>query len=292
MSEADLLFEVRERTATVTFNRPAARNAMTWDMYERLVDACDRIDADDAVRVAVLRGAGGAFVAGTDITQFREFSAAEDGLAYERRIEQILDRLERVRVPTIAAVEGYAVGGGLALAASCDLRICAPSAKFGLPIARTLGNCVSMRTYARLADLVGSARALHLIYTATFMSAADALAAGLVTEVVPDGPGGPGEGPGRPGEGPGRPGEGPGGPGSEPGGEPGGGLDARLGELCNQLAGHAPLTMWASKQAFRRLRDARLPDGDDLIAACYGSEDFREGVQAFTEKRPARWQGR
>ncbi len=207
MSQADLLFEVRGPTATVTFNRPAARNAMTWDMYERLVDACERIDADDAVRVAVLRGAGGAFVAGTDITQFREFSTAEDGLAYERRIEQILDRLERVRVPTIAAVEGYAVGGGLALAASCDLRICAPSAKFGLPIARTLGNCVSMRTYAR-------------------------------------------------------------------------------------LAGHAPLTMWASKQAFRRLRDARLPDGDDLIAACYGSEDFREGVQAFTEKRPARWQGR
>ena len=274
MSQADLLFEVRGPTATVTFNRPAARNAMTWDMYERLVDACERIDADDAVRVAVLRGAGGAFVAGTDITQFREFSTAEDGLAYERRIEQILDRLERVRVPTIAAVEGYAVGGGLVLAASCDLRICAPSAKFGLPIARTLGNCVSMRTYARLADLVGSARALHLIYTATFMPAADALAAGLVTEVVPDGP------------------DGPGGERGGPGGERGGGLDARLGELCDQLAGHAPLTMWASKQAFRRLRDARLPDGDDLIAACYGSEDFHEGVQAFMEKRPARWQGR
>jgi enoyl-CoA hydratase len=254
MTEGDLLFEVQGRTATVTFNRPAARNAMTWDMYELLVAACERIDADDTVRVAVLRGAGGAFVAGTDITQFREFTTAEDGLAYERRIEQVLDRLERVRVPTIAAVEGYAVGGGLAIAASCDLRICAPSAKFGLPIARTLGNCVSMRTYARLADLVGSARALHLIYTATFLPADGALAAGLVTEVVPS-------------------------------------LDDRLGELCDQLAGHAPLTMWASKQAFRRLRDACLPDGDDLIKACYGSEDFHEGVRSFVEKRPARWKG-
>jgi enoyl-CoA hydratase len=252
----ELLVEVSGQTATVTFNRPAARNAMTWGMYEGLVAACERVDADDSVRVLVLRGAGGkAFVAGTDITQFREFTTAEDGLAYERRIEHVIDRLERVRVPTVAAVQGYAVGGGLGLASACDLRICTPDAKFGLPIARTLGNCVSMRTYARLAELIGPARALHLIYTATFVPAEEALAAGLVTEVVPD-------------------------------------LDTRLNDLCAQLARHAPLTMWASKQAFRRLRDARLPDGEDLIAACYGSEDFHEGVRAFTEKRPPRWRGR
>jgi enoyl-CoA hydratase/carnithine racemase len=258
MTETDLLYEVQGHTAIVTFNRPAARNAMTWEMYEGLVQACERIDADEKVRVAVLRGAGGkAFVAGTDIRQFREFSTAEDGLAYERRTEQVLDRLERVRVPTIAAVEGYAVGGGLALAAVCDIRICTPDAKFGLPIARTLGNCLSMRTYARLVDLVGSARALYIIYTATFLPAADALAAGLVAEMVAEED-----------------------------------LDTRLLELCEQLSSHAPLTMWASKQAVRRLRDARLPDGDDLIATCYGSEDFHEGVQAFVEKRPARWQGR
>jgi enoyl-CoA hydratase/carnithine racemase len=258
MSETDLLFEVQGHTATVTFNRPAARNAMTWDMYEGLVQACERIDADEKVRVAVLRGAGGqAFVAGTDIRQFLEFSTAEDGLAYERRIEQVLDRLERVRVPTIAVVQGYAVGGGLALAAACDMRIGTPGAKFGLPIARTLGNCVSMRTYARLVDLVGSARTLSIIYTATFLPAAGALAAGLVTEVVAEED-----------------------------------LDARLLDLCDQLSSHAPLTMWASKQAVRRLRDARLPDGDDLIAACYGSEDFHEGVRAFVDKRPPRWLGR
>ena len=256
MSGADLLFEERGSVATVTFNRPKARNAMTWEMYEGLVSACERIDASSEVRVAVLRGAGGkAFVAGTDITQFLDFRTAEDGLAYERRIESVLDRLEQVRVPTIAAIDGYAVGGGLGISAACDLRICTPEAKFGLPIARTLGNCLSMRTYARLVDLVGSARALHLIYTAGFVGADEALAAGLASEVVPD-------------------------------------VDARVRELCEQIASQAPLTMQVSKQAVRRLRDHRLPPGDDLVATCYGSDDFHEGVRAFVDKRPPRWRGK
>ena len=185
MSGTDLLFEEQGQVATITFNRPGARNAMTWEMYDGLVTACERINASEDIRVAVLRGAGGkAFVAGTDITQFLQFETAEDGLAYERRIEAVLDRLEQVRVPTIAVIDGYAVGGGLGLAAACDIRICTPEAKFGLPVARTLGNCLSMRTYARLVDLVGSARALHLIYTASFIPADEALAAGLATEIV------------------------------------------------------------------------------------------------------------
>lgn len=254
----DLLFEERNRVATVTFNRPSARNAMTWEMYDELVSACERIDASEDVRVAVLRGAGGkAFVAGTDITQFLDFATAADGLAYERRIEAVLDRLERVRVPTVAVIDGYAVGGGLGLAACCDLRICSPAAKFGLPVARTLGNCLSMGSYARLVDLVGSARALHLVYTAGFLSAGEALAAGLATEVVAAAA-----------------------------------LDERVRDLCAELTNRAPLTLWASKQAIRRLRHARLPEGDDLVAACYGSDDFREGVRAFTDKRPPRWRGR
>lgn len=255
---SQLLYEVRGRTAEVTFNRPEARNAMTMEMYEDLVKACERIDGDDEVMVAVFRGAGGkAFVSGTDIAEFRDFSTAAQGQAYERRIEAVMDRLERVRVPTIAAVQGYAVGGGLGLAASCDIRVCTPGARFGLPIARTLGNCVSMRTYARLASLVGSGRALNLILTAGFLAGPDALAAGLVTEVIPDER-----------------------------------FDGRLDELCAQLASHAPLTMAVSKQAFRRLRDAALPEGEDLIATCYGSADFREGVRAFLAKRPPRWSGR
>jgi enoyl-CoA hydratase len=258
VSEEELLFGVMGQTATITFNRPAARNAMTFDMYEGLVKACERIDEDENIRVAVLRGAGDrAFVAGTDIAQFRDFTTGAEGQAYERRIEAVMDRLERVRVPTIAAVRGYAVGGGLGLAASCDIRVCTPGAKFGLPIARTLGNCVSMRTYARLASLIGSGRALNLILTASFVSGPDALTAGLVTEVIADDD-----------------------------------FDTRLDELCVQLASHAPLTMWVSKQAFRRLRDAALPDDQDLIATCYGSADFREGVRSFLEKRPPNWTGR
>jgi enoyl-CoA hydratase/carnithine racemase len=255
---SDLEFDVRGSTAFLTFNRPASRNAMTWEMYQALYDACEKIDADDDVRVAVLRGAGGkAFVAGTDIHQFLEFDSPEDGVEYERRIGEVIDRLEAVRVPTIAVVEGYAVGGGLVIAAACDLRIAAPSARFGLPIARTLGNCVSMSTCARLVALVGPARALELVYTADFVDAPTAMQIGLLNAVVP-----PAE------------------------------LDAHVDGLCDRLAGHAPTTMWATKETIRRLRTHGLPDGDDLVRLCYGSADFREGVAAFVAKRPPVWTGR
>jgi enoyl-CoA hydratase/carnithine racemase len=255
---SDLEFDVHGSTAFITFNRPASRNAMTWEMYQALYGACEKIDADDDVRVAVLRGAGGkAFVAGTDIHQFLEFDSPEDGVEYERRIGEVIDRLDAVRVPTIAVVEGYAVGGGLVIAAACDLRIAVPTARFGLPIARTLGNCVSMSTCARLVSLVGPARALELVYTADFVDAPTALQVGLLNEVVP-----PAE------------------------------LDAHVAALCDRLAGHAPTTMWATKEMIRRLRSYGLPDGDDLVRLCYGSADFREGVAAFVAKRPPVWTGR
>ncbi|ASR36523.1 enoyl-CoA hydratase [Prauserella marina] len=254
----ELLTEFTGSRAVATFNRPSARNAMTWAMYDGLVDFCERVDADENVRVAVLRGAGGkAFVAGTDIAQFSEFRGARDGLAYERRIESVLARLERVRVPVIAAIEGYATGGGLAIAAACDLRVCTEDAKFGIPIARTVGNCLSMATYARLVHLVGAGRASTLLLTAGFTGAREALGCGLVSEVVE---------PDR--------------------------LTGRVGELADQLAGQAPLTMLASKTAIRRLREHDLPDGDDLVEMCYGSADFAEGVAAFVGKRAPRWRGR
>ena len=249
-----LTTQIEGPVATATINRPEARNAMTMAMYDALAEFCAEVDATPEVRVAVVRGAGGkAFVAGTDIGHFRDFTA-DDGVAYERHIESVLGRLEEVRVPTVAVVEGYATGGGLSIAAACDLRICTPAAKFGLPIARTLGNCVSMPTYARLVHLIGAARTLHLIYTAGFVDGTEAVNIGLASELVDD-------------------------------------VDARLASLCAQLVGHAPLTMRASKIALRRLRDDALPPDEDLIRLCYGSDDFREGVTAFLDKRSPRWQG-
>ncbi len=251
-----LRYQAEDGIARVTFDRPAARNAMTWEMYDALYAACEDVDARPDIRVLVLRGAGGrAFVAGTEIAQFSAFRSGTDGIAYERRIERIIGRLEAVRVPTVAVVEGYAVGGGLSLAAACDLRIATPSAQFGVPVARTLGNCLSMGTHARLVALLGEARTVEMVLTASFLSASEALEARFVTAVV------------EPDE-----------------------LEAAVARLCETLSGHAPLTMWATKQAVRRLR-ARAGDGEDLIATVYGSQDFRDGVAAFLAKRRPEWHG-
>src|SRR6476661_1664563 len=156
LSTKQAIYESDGPIATLTFNRPEARNAMTWEMYEALVDACDRVDDDPAVRVLILKGAGEkAFVAGTDISQFTAFRGADDGIGYEERIDRVLDRLERVTKATIAEVRGVAAGGGCGIALTCDLRIATPDASFGIPVARTLGNCLSGATYSRLMDLLG-----------------------------------------------------------------------------------------------------------------------------------------
>ena len=239
-------WERRGAAAWVTFDRPEAHNAMTCEMYEELFAHCERADREEDVRVVVLRGAGGrAFVAGTDIRQFLEFTSGDDGVAYEAAIDRIVGRLETVRRPTIALVDGFAMGSGLALSAACDLRICSPAAVFGMPIARTVGNCLSMQNYARLAALLGEARVKDIVFTARRVEADEALAIGLATEVVED-------------------------------------AEARVEELCSLLAGHAVMTMWATKEALRRLRP--VPDGDDLVREVYGSEEFRARVRAFLER--------
>jgi enoyl-CoA hydratase len=244
---------------TLTFNRPQTRNAMTWDMYDRLLQTCEEVDADDSVRVLVLRGAGGkAFVAGTDISQFKVFETAEDGLAYERDGAARSARLERVKKPVIAQIQGFAVGGGFNITACCDIRIATPDAKFGAPIARTLGNCLSMETYARFVDLLGSSIVKDVIFRARFLSAQEALAAGYVHEIV------------APEE-----------------------IDARVKAIALEIADHAPITIQVTKESLRRIRDHRgLPDGDDLVARTYTSADFREGAAAFIEKRKPRWTGK
>jgi len=186
LSTEQTIFEIDGPLATLTFNRPDARNAMTWAMYQSLVDACDRVDADAQVRVFVLRGAGGkAFVAGTDISQFQSFQDREAGVRYEERLDHVLDRLERVTKPTIAQVQGVAAGGGCAIALVCDLRVATPESTFGIPIARTLGNCLSGATYSRLVDLLGPGRVKDLLFTGRFAGGDEAHAMGFVNRLVP-----------------------------------------------------------------------------------------------------------
>ena len=255
------IFEIAGPIATLTFNRPEARNAMTWAMYDALVDACERVDRDEAIRVLVLRGAGGkAFVAGTDISQFQTFKDRQDGLKYEERLDRVLDRIERVTKPTIAQVEGVAAGGGCAIALVCDLRVATPESTFGIPIARTLGNCLSGATYSRLVDLVGPAAVKDLLFTGRLVDADEAHALGLVNRIVA--------------------------------------ADAiadAVARLAAEIASNAPLTVRATKEMIRRvLAKRRLPAGEDadLVELCYMSEDFREGVAAFLDKRKPRWSGR
>ena len=255
----ELLYDKRGDVAWVTFNRPQARNALTFAMYQGLAEICGRIGRTHEARVLVITGAGDrAFAAGTDIAQFRDFRNGEDGIAYERKMDATLEIIERCPVPTIAAVAGFCTGGGLAIAGACDFRLAAANAQFGVPIARTLGNCLSMGNYARLTALVGPQRVKEMLLLAKMVDAASALQAGLVMEVVTDGAA----------------------------------LQARAQQIAETLAGHAPITLQTTKEAMRRLQ-AKSADVniDDLIRRTYGSADFREGMSAFLEKRAPNWTG-
>jgi len=254
-------FEVDGAIAILTFNRPEARNAMTWEMYDALVAACDRVDADASIRVFILRGAGGkAFIAGTDISQFQSFRTRDDALTYEQRLDGTLDRLERVTKPTIAQIDGVAAGGGCAIAICCDLRLATPDATIGVPVARTLGNCLSGATTSRLVDMVGPARAKELLFTGRLAGAAEAAELGLFTRVIAADA-----------------------------------LESVVRETALQLGANAPLTIRASKEMIRRIAEhRRLPAGrdHDLIEMCYLSDDFRSAVEAFAAKRKPSWAGR
>lgn len=254
----ELLFEIGDGIGRITFNRPQARNALTFAMYERLAQICQDAASDKSIKVLLLTGAGDkAFASGTDISQFKAFDKPEDALAYEGRIDRVLTALEMCPKPTIAAIQGACTGGGAGIAAACDLRIAATTARFGFPVARTLGNCLSMGNYARLTALIGAGRAKDLLFTARLADAPEALAAGLITQMV----------------------------------EPAD-LAARADELARKVASHAPLTLRATKEALRRLQP-RIPkgEGDDLVLMCYMSQDFREGIDAFLNKRPPQWRG-
>ncbi len=261
MSTSHTIYTTDGPIAVLTFNRPESRNAMTWAMYDALVDACDAVDADPAIRVLVLRSADDrAFVAGTDISQFRDLRAPEDALAYEARLDKVISRLERVTKPTIARIGGVAAGGGCVIAIACDLRICGANARFGIPVARTLGNCLSAANCLRLLDLVGPARLKDLMFTARLLDATEALAAGLATRIVSADA-----------------------------------LDRVVTETALTIAANAPLTISATKELVQRLQAHRRtapPVDHDLITACYTSHDFRGAVDAFLAKRRPVWTGR
>jgi enoyl-CoA hydratase len=259
VKQDDLLFTLEDGVGRIVFNRPQARNAFTFEMYERLAEICERANGDRTIKVLLLRGAGDkAFAAGTDINQFRAFKTPQDALDYENRIDRVLGILETCRVPTIAVITGACTGGGAGIAASCDLRIGTRSTRIGFPIARTLGNCLSMSNVSRIAALIGAARVKDLIYTARLVEAEEAAAVGLLTQVVDDVAA----------------------------------LDQRADEIAKLVAGNAPLTLSATKQALARLQK-RLSreEGEDLILMCYTSLDFREGLDAFLSKRAPQWRG-
>ncbi|WP_394831072.1 enoyl-CoA hydratase [Pendulispora rubella] len=255
----EILFDVRgDGIAWLTFNRPAARNAMTLGMYARLEEVCKGAARHPSVRVLLLRGAGDkAFVAGTDISEFRNFSNAEDGIAYEASMSRVLDVLEELPIPTIAVLQGACTGGGAAIAAACDLRIGDPSARFGFPIARTLGNTLSTRNLARLAALLGVAKTKELLFLARLMNAEEMRAAGLLSEIVP----------------------------AE-------GLHARAEAMAATLLEHAPITLRTCKSELGRvLRSAAPPEGEAHVIEAYTSDDFKEGVDSFLVKRTPHWRG-
>lgn len=253
MSEGHVRLEVRDARARITFDRPGARNAMTFAMYGELADICEQVRNLSAVRAITLQGVGNAFVAGTDISEFTAFSSGENGLAYERRVEKIVSTIEELPAPTIAIVDGPAMGGGLVIAAACDFRLVSDRSRFGVPIARTLGNCLSSRNIARLQRNFGLAVTRRMLLLGRTLDAEEALRCGFALETVSQ---------------------------TE--------LDSRADALVAELAANAPLTIAASRESLRRLALCRFDD-DDLVARVYASTDFSEGIRAFLAKRPPQW---
>lgn len=260
MPDNELLQERRGSTLWVTLNRPQARNALTFAMYEELARICSSVTREDGIKAIVLIGAGEkAFAAGTDMTQFRAFSTDQDALDYEHRIDAVLEAVEKCPVPTIAAISGACTGGGAGIAAACDIRIATSDLKMGFPIARTLGNCLSISNLSRLSGLMGAGRVKEMIFTARLIGAEEAKAVGLIAEIVSDHAA----------------------------------LVQRASELADTLAAHAPLTLRTTKEGLRRLRiDGARANDRDLVVEAYMSEDFREGLEAFLSKRKPEWKGR
>lgn len=243
-----------ESIATITVDRPAARNALTVAMKGQLIDMCAELGADRDIRVVAIRGAGGkSFISGADIKEMGEIGV--DGFVEQvRLVEELYAAIESIPQPTVAVIEGYALGSGLFLALACDMRVCTVDSKLGAPAAALLGNCLAPGEYSRLVDALGPLRTKELLMRARVLTAEHALSWGLVSDVVERAD-----------------------------------LDAHVAELLATLAGHAPLAMWAAKEAVRRVASPEPAALDDILTVVFGSDDFKEGRAAFNEKRPPHW---
>ncbi len=254
--EGKVLLEQQGPITIITLSRPTALNALTWSMYQQMNAHLEHVAADDTIRAIIIRGEGKAFAAGTDIKQFQGFTG-EDGVAYEHTMDAIVERLYTLTKPTIAAIHGYAVGAGLVIASACDLRFATPTSRFGVPVARTLGNCLSLKNYRHLVDSFGVMRVKEMLFTGRLLTTTDALQCGFLTAIADEEK-----------------------------------LITHVTEVAQQISSFAPLTVWSAKEAQRRLNaPAEASDFDDVVARVYGSSDFAEGVQAYLEKRKPQWHG-
>jgi len=255
---AQVTVELRDKIAYITFDHVAARNAMTVGMYESLKSICLDIAKNPAIRVAIFRGAGGkSFVSGSDIAQFTSFKDGEDGVRYEEAIHDYLNPLASLPIPTIAVIDGMAVGGGLAIATCCDFRISTPDAKFGVPIARTLGNCLYPGNIAWLAAHMGMNIVRRMLLLAEMVSAGELKTQGYLLATYDQEQ-----------------------------------LAKEADALAERLLKLAPITQKASKLAMARIIASQLPDCQDLIRETYGSDDFKNGVASFLKGEPPVWTGK
>ena len=242
---------------SLTISNQSRRNALSWKMYEDLYRICEDSQNDKDLRVMVIRGEGGeAFAAGTDIRGFADFIGPEDGINYERKVSTYFEAFARVKVPTIAVVEGVAAGGGVGLVAMCDLVLANSQAKFGIPVATTLGNCISPLVVKVLIERIGISLAKSILLFSQFLTSQQLKEVGFVYQIAD---------------------------GDE--------LESALTNLTDKVCNSAPLSLYAFKQMFLRHSTNANFEADDLIRLCYGSEDFSEGVKAFLAKRKMEWKG-
>jgi enoyl-CoA hydratase/carnithine racemase len=245
----------------VVFNNPEKRNAVSLDMWQAFEGALEAFAAHDEIRVVVLSGAGGkAFVSGADISRFEDERAGAEAVAhYNATTARIYAKLNTLAKPTLAQITGSCVGGGVALAVCCDLRICGQGSRFAIPAAR-LGLGYGFAGLQRLVSLVGPAFAKEMFFTARLFSAAEAYEMGLVNRVVPDGE-----------------------------------VESYVADYARAITANAPLTVGSVKAIVGEvLKDAAERDlarCEALVQACFASRDYIEGRQAFLENRPPRFVG-